>query len=241
LGYHDYEPKTSQASLAAGAYEHLLPKLCATGRFLWMLDSSQQVPEEDGRGLAWDDGPPWRFRLDIEADDKKERWLLEGQLMREGEKGPLPLKTPSLLLASGLVRLEDRLARLAVGDLFPWIAALRKASAIEVPYQDRCQSTLLLFLARYKDRIFDYLPFQGAIRVAIGKDHAELPKGTLLVGNCTAQHRHQGIFVAGCPPVQAGKEGQPHVPRKERTICCTVFRLTKLGAGKLAARPATHG
>jgi superfamily II DNA or RNA helicase len=136
-GYHDYEPKTSQVSLAAGAYEHLLPKLCATGRFVWMLDSSQQVPEEDGRGLAWDDGPPWRFCLCIEADDKKKRWLLEGQLVREGEESPLPLKTPSLLLASGLVLLEDRLARLAVGDFFPWIAALRKASAIAVPYQDR--------------------------------------------------------------------------------------------------------
>ena len=97
----------------------------------------QQVPEEDGRPLAWDDGPPWRFRLRIEADDKKKRWLLEGQLVREGQSGPVPLKTPALLLASGLVLLEDRLARLAAGDFFPWIAALRKASAIEVPYKDR--------------------------------------------------------------------------------------------------------
>ena len=64
-----------------------------------------------------------------------------------------------------------------------------------------CQSTLLLFLARNKDRIFDYFPSGAAIHVAIGKDHAELPPGTLLVGNCTAQHRDQGIFVAGCPPV----------------------------------------
>ena len=29
----------------------------------------------------------------------------------------------------------------------------------------------------------------------------ELPEGTLLVGNCTAHHRDQGIFVPGCPPV----------------------------------------
>jgi hypothetical protein len=136
-GYHGYEPKTSEVSLAAGAYEHLLPKLCATGRFVWILDSSRQVPEEDGRPLTWDDGPPWRFHLCVEADDKKKRWLLEGQLVREGEKAPLPLKTPTLLLASGLAVVEDRLARLAVDDLFPWIAALRKAPAIEVPYQDR--------------------------------------------------------------------------------------------------------
>lgn len=64
-----------------------------------------------------------------------------------------------------------------------------------------CQSTLLLFLNRYKERIFDYFPSQGPIHVAIGKDQAELPEGTLLVGNCTAKHRHRGIFVPGCPPV----------------------------------------
>jgi uncharacterized protein (DUF362 family) len=64
-----------------------------------------------------------------------------------------------------------------------------------------CQSTLLLFLARYKDRIFDYFPSPDAIRFAIGKDHTELPEGTVLVGNCTAHCRGQGIFVPGCPPV----------------------------------------
>jgi hypothetical protein len=64
-----------------------------------------------------------------------------------------------------------------------------------------CQSTLLLFLANNKDRIFDYFPAQSTIHIAIGKDHTELPEGTLLVGNCTACHRHKGIFVPGCPPV----------------------------------------
>jgi uncharacterized protein (DUF362 family) len=64
-----------------------------------------------------------------------------------------------------------------------------------------CQSTLLLFLNRYRDQIFDYFPSQGMIQVAIGKGHADLPAGTLLIGNCTADHRDRGIFVPGCPPV----------------------------------------
>ncbi len=64
-----------------------------------------------------------------------------------------------------------------------------------------CQSTLLLFLARYKDRIFDYFPGQEKVHVAIGRLEAEPPAGTLLVGNCTAAHRQAGIFVPGCPPV----------------------------------------
>jgi uncharacterized protein (DUF362 family) len=64
-----------------------------------------------------------------------------------------------------------------------------------------CQSTLLLFLTRYRDRIFDYFPAHTRIHIAIGKGHAEVPDATLLVGNCTVCHRQRGVFVPGCPPV----------------------------------------
>ncbi len=64
-----------------------------------------------------------------------------------------------------------------------------------------CQSTLLLFLKRYQDQLFDYFPEQEKIDVAIGKGHVDVPEGTLLIGNCTAHHRGEGLFVPGCPPV----------------------------------------
>jgi len=64
-----------------------------------------------------------------------------------------------------------------------------------------CQSTLLLFLTRYRDRLFDYFPAGEKVRIAIGRGHAELPEGTLCLGNCTAKHKGGGIFVPGCPPV----------------------------------------
>jgi superfamily II DNA or RNA helicase len=136
-GYYGYVPRIPGVSLAAGGYEYLLPKLCATGRLVWMLDSSQQDVEEDGRPLAWDDGPPWRFRLRVEADDARGRWVLAGELIRQGQEAPIPLAKPVLLLAKGLVLLEDRLARLEAGDVFEWIAALRKSTGIDVPYRDR--------------------------------------------------------------------------------------------------------
>ena len=63
-----------------------------------------------------------------------------------------------------------------------------------------CQSTLLLFLKRYRERLFDYFPSQN-VNIAIGKGHTELPEGTLCIGNCTLRHKHSGIFVPGCPPV----------------------------------------
>jgi hypothetical protein len=64
-----------------------------------------------------------------------------------------------------------------------------------------CQSTLLLFLKRYKDRIFDYFPGRSTINIAIGKGHADPPEGTLCIGNCTANLRNIGTFVPGCPPI----------------------------------------
>jgi uncharacterized protein (DUF362 family) len=63
-----------------------------------------------------------------------------------------------------------------------------------------CQSTLLMFLKRYADSLHDYFE-ETPVRIAIGKGHAELPEGTLCIGNCTAKHRSQTLFVHGCPPV----------------------------------------
>jgi hypothetical protein len=78
---------------------------------------------------------------------------------------------------------------------FPNITVLDQSSC------SACQSTLLLFLNRYRERIFDYFPSETPIRVAIGKGHTDVPEGTLLIGNCTLHHRDKGIFVPGCPPV----------------------------------------
>lgn len=64
-----------------------------------------------------------------------------------------------------------------------------------------CQSTLLLFLRRYGDKLFDYFPEESRPCMALGKGHDEVPVGTICLGNCTARHREKGIFIPGCPPV----------------------------------------
>jgi uncharacterized protein (DUF362 family) len=64
-----------------------------------------------------------------------------------------------------------------------------------------CQSTLLLFLKDYADRIFDYLPDRQHLDIAIGKGHTELPEKTLCIGNCTAGFKQNNLYVPGCPPV----------------------------------------
>ncbi len=66
-----------------------------------------------------------------------------------------------------------------------------------------CQSTLMLFLKRYGERIVDYFPPDTAFHIAIGTGHDDLPAGTFCVGNCTAAHRDAGTFIPGCPPVSS--------------------------------------
>jgi len=64
-----------------------------------------------------------------------------------------------------------------------------------------CQSTLFMFLKKYGRQLRDSTPDDKTIIIAIGKGHKALPAGTLCVGNCTAAHKHCGVFVSGCPPV----------------------------------------
>ena len=64
-----------------------------------------------------------------------------------------------------------------------------------------CQSTLLLFLKDFANQIFDYLPDQDHLNIAIGKGNTELPEKTLCIGNCTAGCKQNNPFLAGCPPV----------------------------------------
>ena len=78
---------------------------------------------------------------------------------------------------------------------FPGITILDEMSC------SACQSTVLMLLKRYREQVFDSFPGQENVTIAIGKGHQSVPRGTLCIGNCTAQHKKQGIFVPGCPPV----------------------------------------
>jgi len=78
---------------------------------------------------------------------------------------------------------------------FPGITILDEQSC------SACQSTLFVFLKRYGDKVLNYFPEQKNVTIAIGKGHVSVPRGTLCIGNCTEQHKNQGVFVSGCPPV----------------------------------------
>jgi uncharacterized protein (DUF362 family) len=78
---------------------------------------------------------------------------------------------------------------------FPGITILDEKSC------SACQSTVLMFLKRFRKQVFDSFPGQENVTIAIGKGNQNISRGTLCIGNCTSRHRKQGIYVAGCPPV----------------------------------------
>ncbi|MBN2439700.1 MAG: DUF362 domain-containing protein [Spirochaetales bacterium] len=83
-----------------------------------------------------------------------------------------------------------------------------------------CQSTLMLFLRRFKDDMTQYLLDDEKFHIGIGKGlDGSIKKGTILVGNCTKLIKDLGVFVPGCPPVPTriyeavtGKEPEENEP-----------------------------
>jgi SNF2 family DNA or RNA helicase len=131
--YYYNDPAYSRTAISPAMYDSLLPQMCATGRFVWLLDAA--LPIEEGHPMAWDDGPPWQFGLRLEADEAKQCWRLIGHLQRGAQV--TPLTDAVLLLKHGVVLFPDTLARLDAQQDFSWISALRQATTIEVPYRDR--------------------------------------------------------------------------------------------------------
>ncbi|MBW8015272.1 MAG: DUF362 domain-containing protein [Planctomycetes bacterium] len=95
------------------------------------------------------------------------------------------------------VRSPFELSPTALSLEFPGFTILDKQSC------SACQSTLLMFLKQHGEQLLDERTDDKDIVIAIGKGHAELPEGTLCVGNCTAKHRKNRPFVPGCPPVSS--------------------------------------
>jgi uncharacterized protein (DUF362 family) len=65
-----------------------------------------------------------------------------------------------------------------------------------------CQSTVMLFLRRFKDDMSQYLLDDGKFHIGIGKGlDNTIKNGTVLIGNCTKRMKDMGLYIPGCPPV----------------------------------------
>lgn len=64
-----------------------------------------------------------------------------------------------------------------------------------------CLSTVVMLLERYHSELLDYAGADEKVHIAVGKSVEDVPAGTVLIGNCTANEKAQGLFIKGCPPV----------------------------------------
>lgn len=131
-----------RCTLAPGAYASLLPRICATGRFDWLQEASATEVAEPAP-LAWDEGPPWQFKLQFGPSPDAKTWRLTGVLHREDGAAP-----PGAVrfADAGVVLFEGSAARLDESVAARWVAAVQRTGDIEVPAKER--DAFLLQLAR---------------------------------------------------------------------------------------------
>jgi len=129
-GYDSYEQLATTYSLAPVLADTLIPRVVRTDRcFLSHApDATDLVP------LAWDDGDPWRFILEMRGVSHQS-WTLLGQFRRGAEK--IDVAAPVLVTSGGFIVSSDRVARLQEDAAFPWIANLRNSKPITVPTEER--------------------------------------------------------------------------------------------------------
>ncbi len=128
-----FQDNKHQVVISPSQYESLLPALCATGRFRWHMNEREEI--DRSQSLAWDDGPAYRFRLELVSEKSQKAWILQGVLLREGER--LPLSEAVLALPSGVVWFADRLAQLEAQEASPWLDLLQHEGEIRIPYADK--------------------------------------------------------------------------------------------------------
>ncbi|MEE8312507.1 MAG: SNF2-related protein, partial [Candidatus Binatia bacterium] len=142
----------SRVVLGPAMHDIVLPRLCASGRFV-CIDTDADTDEGGGSivdnatPLVWDDGEPWKFRMEIDGDATAQLWHFGGELYRPAPTAPatskasaeqtVPLEIPAALLPTGLVIFHDAIAKIDAADQFAWMVFLRGKTGISIPYSDR--------------------------------------------------------------------------------------------------------
>ncbi len=124
-----YEMLPGSCSVTHPLAAMVVPLLARTGRCY--LRSRQET--DDWTPLAWDEGGPWHFGLEIRRRDQG-GWTVAGVLRRGEER--MELAIPLLVTQGGLVFTRERVAPLAEDTPFEWMFPLRQAGGIQAPEKD---------------------------------------------------------------------------------------------------------
>jgi superfamily II DNA or RNA helicase len=108
--------------------DRIVPVLVSTGRcFLREPESAADLGP-----LAWDDGGPWEFALQMRQRERT-GWEVSGVLRRGAERMKL---ADAPLVTTKFVFTRERVAPLAGHSSFAWIEQFRKSGAIQAPERD---------------------------------------------------------------------------------------------------------
>jgi superfamily II DNA or RNA helicase len=210
--------------------DRVLPMIAQSGR--GHLD---RIGDEQGLfPFTWDDGPPWRFDLNIASDDKDDVIRVNAAFVRDREQ--LELHEPALLLSRGFLLTRTTMARLQVDGGFGWIARLRAFGPIAIP---RSQSTALLeTVARSgldpgalpPDLRYDVVEGTPRPRVRVGRPERQNPYALRQDLRATVQFEYGGVIVEGPPGAAAYDAAHRRLVRRDRGAeQAAIDRLHQLG------------
>ena len=141
-GFGSYSSVYSRASftLHAPLIQSVVPLMARSGRFHLLPAPAATRSSQSGRvqpselvPLSWDDGPPWRFELEVAViDDRTIR--VDGVLVRGDTR--MPAKAPDLVLAGGFLIADGSVARLDHRGAFAWLTELRRSEAPLIPVSE---------------------------------------------------------------------------------------------------------
>lgn len=222
-------PRLSRYVLNGPLERRLLPMLARTGRahLQHAGDGDALVP------IAMDDGPPWRFDLQISSDDP-DLIRIDGEFTRGDER--LDLRAPVLVLSRGFLFTRASMARLDIDGGFAWIARLRSFGPIAIPRDE--SATVLEALARSgldphalpDDLRYDVVDGQPRPRVRVSRPERANPYALRQDLRATVQFDYDGTVVESPPGATAYDAARRRLVRRDRgTEQAAIDRLHQLG------------
>jgi superfamily II DNA or RNA helicase len=226
-----YEPGFSRSRyvLNGPLEDIILPKIAQSGR-----GGLDRIGDEEGFfPFSWDDGPPWRFDVQISSNGS-DSITVDGRFVRNGEW--LELREPVLLLSRGFLFTRNTVARLDVEDGFGWIARLRAFGPISMP---RAQSDALVeTIARSgldphavpSELRYDVVEGSPRPRVRVGRPERHNPYALRQDLRATVQFDYDGAVVEGPAGAAAYDRANRRLIRRDRAAeQAAIDRLHELG------------
>jgi superfamily II DNA or RNA helicase len=226
-----YEPGFSRSRyvLNGPLEDVILPKIAQSGR-----GGLDRIGDEEGFfPFSWDDGPPWRFDVQISSNGS-DSITVDGRFVRNGEW--LELREPVLLLSRGFLFTRHTVARLDVEDGFGWIARLRAFGPISMPsaHSDALVETIarsgLDPHAVPSELRYDVVEGTPRPRVRVGRPERQNPYALRQDLRATVQFDYDGAVVEGPAGAAAYDRANRRLIRRDRAAeQAAIDRLHELG------------